>query len=338
VRNFVQVAILGLGAYLVLKQELTAGAMIAASILLGRALAPIEMVIGAWKNLMQARLAYQRLATQLDQYPPAPQRTALPVPEGRLDVNNLIFCAPNTGQPILRGISFTGEPGEAIAVIGPSGAGKSTLCRLLVGLADPDGGEVRLDGSTISNWDARQLGQHVGFLPQDVELFTGTVRENIARMNKDESDAVVEAAVAAHAHPLIQRLPQGYDTQIGDGGVRLSGGQRQRIGLARAVYGDPRLIVLDEPNANLDQAGESALADAIAELKRRGCLLIIVGHRPSTLAQADKVLVLQDGMVTMFGARDDVLETLSAESSGKDAVPMRKPGGTGALRSEGERS
>jgi PrtD family type I secretion system ABC transporter len=335
IRNFVQVAILGLGAYLVLHNELTAGAMIAASILLGRALAPIEMAIGAWKNLMQARLAYQRLASQLEQYPPAPARMALPIPEGRLEVNDLYFCAPNSGQPILRGVSFSAEPGEAIAVIGPSGAGKSTLCRLLVGLADADGGEVRLDGSEIGNWDSRQLGRHVGFLPQEVELFTGTVRENIARMSYDDSDTVIQAAVTAHAHPLIQRLPEGYDTAIGDGGVRLSGGQRQRVGLARAVYGDPKLIVLDEPNANLDQAGESALAEAIADLKRRGCLLIIVGHRPSTLAQADKVLVLQSGIVTMFGARDAVLEALSGESAGKDAVPMRKPSGPGALRSEG---
>lgn len=337
VRNFVQVAILGLGGYLVLKNELTAGGMIAASIMLGRALAPVEMAISAWKNFIQARLAYQRLETQIAAHPPAVERTLLPEPEGRIEVANLTYVAPQTGQPILRDVSFAGNPGEAIAIIGPSGAGKSTLCRLLVGIAEPAGGEVRLDGAEIRNWDPRQLGQCVGFLPQDVELFSGSVRENIARMGDEHGDdaGVVEAAVTAHAHGLIQRLPMGYDTRIGDNGVRLSGGQRQRIGLARAIYGGPSLIVLDEPNANLDQAGESALAEAIAALKARGCLLIIVGHRPSTLAQADKVLVIMDGTVAMFGPRDEVLEALSrasAASAGSgDTIPLAKSQGANGL-------
>jgi PrtD family type I secretion system ABC transporter len=342
IRNFVQIAILGVGAYLVLKHELTPGGMIAASILLGRALAPVEMSIGAWKNFMQARLAFQRLETQLASFPATIERTLLPEPVGRIDVSNVAFLAPNTNQPILHNVSFTGEPGEAIAVIGPSGAGKSTLCRLLVGICEPAAGEVRLDGSDIRNWDQGQLGRHVGFLPQDVELFTGTIRENIARMTTDESRAVVDAAVTAHAHPLIQQLPQGYDTQIGDGAVRLSGGQRQRVGLARAVYGQPHLVVLDEPNANLDQAGESALAEAIAELKKRGCILIIVGHRPSTLAQADKILLIQNGTVTMFGPRDEVLEALSQASAdnatGTETVPIRKSTTQTSLRSDSART
>jgi ATP-binding cassette subfamily C protein/ATP-binding cassette subfamily C exporter for protease/lipase/ATP-binding cassette subfamily C protein EexD len=327
VRFFVQVAILGLGAWLVLKNELTAGGMIAASILLGRALAPVEMAIGAWKNFVQARLAYERLREQLDAHPLAPRRTELPQPMGYLEVADLCFAAPSGGKPILNQISFVARPGEAVAIIGPSGAGKSTLCRLLVGLADPAFGEVRLDGSDLRHWDALQLGRLVGYLPQDVELFSGTVRENIARMGAASDEDVVRAAVAANAHQMIQGLPQGYDTEIGDGGVRLSGGQRQRIGLARAVFGNPKAIVLDEPNANLDQTGEAALADCIANLKRAGAMLIIVGHRPSTLAQADKVLLIKDGFLAMFGPRDEVMRRLTEASQQEQAAAAKGSGG-----------
>jgi ATP-binding cassette subfamily C protein/ATP-binding cassette subfamily C exporter for protease/lipase/ATP-binding cassette subfamily C protein EexD len=314
VRFFVQVAILGLGAWLVLKNELTPGAMIAGSILLGRALAPVEMAIGAWKNFMQARLAYDRLKEQLEKFPLPVRRTILPVPQGHLEVSDLAFAAPGGSRMILNRVSFAATPGEAIAVIGPSGAGKSTLCRLICGLAAPAYGEIRIDGSDVRHWDVQQLGQSVGYLPQDVELFEGTIRDNIARMGPATDEEVIAAAVTANAHHLIQQLPQGYDTEIGDGGVRLSGGQRQRIGLARAVFGNPNIIVLDEPNANLDQAGEQALADAIANLKQEGRLLIIVGHRPSTLAQADKVLVVKDGFSAMFGPRDEVLRVLTEGS------------------------
>ncbi len=313
VRFFVQVAILGVGAWLVLENQLTAGGMIAASIMLGRALAPVELALGAWKNFLHARQAYQRLATQIESYPPPAERTLLPPPEGRLDVSGLVSLAPNSNQRILCGVTFNAEPGEAIAVIGPSGAGKSTLCRLLVGLAEPVDGCVRIDGSDVRNWDPLQLGRSIGYLPQDVELFSGTVAENIARMGPASDYDVLRAALTANAHHVIQGLPQGYDTQIGDGGVRLSGGQRQRIGLARAVFGGPKLIVLDEPNANLDQAGELALADALAQLKALGCVLIIVGHRPSTLAQADKILVVKDGISAMFGPREEVLHVLTGE-------------------------
>ena len=319
VRFAVQVAILGVGAWLVLKSELTPGGMVAASILLGRALAPVEIAMGAWRNFMSARFAYARLKKGIAEYPPLPERTRLPAPKGRLEVDQITFVVPNTDTIVLSKVSFSIEPGEVLAVIGPSGAGKSTLCRLLVGLAYPNVGDIRVDGSLVHHWDPAQLGNHVGYLPQDVELFTGSVRDNIARMKDNTPDEeILEAAVLAHAHGMVQRLPQGYDTHIGDQGVRLSGGQRQRIGLARAVFGDPRLIVLDEPNANLDQAGEAALADAILSLKKRGVALVIVGHRPSTLAQADKILVLKEGFVAMCGSRDEVLSALQRPAPGTE--------------------
>lgn len=326
VRFFVQIAILGTGAWLVIQQQLTPGGMIAASIMLGRALAPVEMAIGAWKNFMAAKIAYGRLVDQIENHPADAPRTILPEPEGRLEINGLSYAIPGTGQLLLSNINFNVEPGEAIAVIGPSGAGKSTLCRLLVGLAPPAVGEVRLDGSDVRHWDPCQLGQYIGYLPQDVELFGGTVRENIARMGEATDEQVIRAAQLAQAHQMIQRLPAGYDTETGDSGVRLSGGQRQRIGLARAVFGTPKLLVLDEPNANLDQVGESALAEAISNLKAQGCALIIVGHRPSTLAEADKVLVIKDGVQAMFGPRDEILQRLTELSAPPpDAAPPAAP-------------
>jgi PrtD family type I secretion system ABC transporter len=319
VRFFVQVAILGVGAWLVIQSELTAGGMIAASILLGRALAPVEIAMGAWRNFMGARFAYRRLKTAITEYPPPPERTRLPTPVGRLVVDQVTFVAANTNTLILSKVSFSVEPGEVLAIIGPSGAGKSTMCRLLVGLATPNVGEVRLDGSQVHHWDPAQLGDYIGYLPQDVELFTGTVRDNIARMNMNVTDEkILNAAVLAHAHEMIQNLPQGYDTEIGDQGVRLSGGQRQRVGLARAIFGTPQLIVLDEPNSNLDQAGESALSEAIFSLKKRGAALVIVGHRPSTLTQADKILVLKEGFVAMYGPRDDVLNAMRTPTEQQD--------------------
>jgi ATP-binding cassette subfamily C protein/ATP-binding cassette subfamily C exporter for protease/lipase/ATP-binding cassette subfamily C protein EexD len=338
VRSAVQIGILGTGAWLVVDNMITPGAMIAAAILLGRALAPIEMAIGGWKGFITARLSYDRLNAHAKEYPPIPERTWLPLPEGRLTVEDLSYAVPETGHVILSEITFSAEPGEVLAIVGPSGAGKSTLCRLLVGLNEPARGEVRLDGNDMRHWDRQQLGELIGFLPQEVELFTGTLRENISRMRPASADEVVQAATIAHVHPLIQRLPVGYDTPIGDGGVRLSGGQRQRVGLARAVFGKPRVIVLDEPNANLDQAGESSLAEALKDLKQRGCTIIVVGHRPSTLSQADKILVLQDGEVTMFGPRDEIMEAwseASAAKGGNDTLPMRRatpqPNGSKAL-------
>ena len=323
VRFFVQVAILGVGAWLVLKSELTSGGMIAASILLGRALAPVEVAMGAWRNFMTTRFAYRRLKKAIEEHPQPLERTRLPAPTGRLAVDQVTFVAPNTNTLILSKVSFSVEPGEVLAVIGPSGAGKSTLCRLLVGLAVPNVGEVRLDGSQIHHWEPAQLGTHLGYLPQDVELFTGSVRDNIARMTTDATDEeILTAATLAHAHDIIQHLPQGYDTQIGDRGVRLSGGQRQRVGLARAVFGTPQLIILDEPNANLDQAGEAALSDAIFSLKKQGAALVIVGHRPSTLAQADKILVMKEGFVAMYGPRDEVLSAMRYPAPQQSAGPL----------------
>ena len=315
VRFFVQSATLGLGAYLVLQREVSGGAMIASSILLGRALAPVEGAMGTWRNFGLARIAYKRLQSQLQSLPDEPVRTRLPAPAGSLRLHQVTYAPPGSTTPVLRQVSFEVQPGEVIAVIGPSASGKSTLCRLLVGIASPNAGEVRLDGSELRHWNPEELGRHVGYLPQDVELFSGTIRENIARMGEVDDEAVVEAAMLAHAHEVIQRLPQGYDTLIGDGGVRLSGGQRQRIGLARAVHRLPRLIVLDEPNANLDQAGEGALAAAIEEMRRRGSTLLIVGHRPSTIAQADKILLLKDGRVELFAPRDEVLQRLRVASA-----------------------
>jgi PrtD family type I secretion system ABC transporter len=315
VRFFVQVAILGVGAWLVVNSQLTAGAMIAGSILLGRALAPVELAISMWRNFMGARFSYDRLKKAIEDHPTPPRRTTLPSPVGRVVVDGVSYLTPNTARLIVSDVSCAVEPGEALAIIGPSGAGKSTLCRLMVGLAVPNVGEIRLDGSQIHHWDGQQIGQHIGFLPQDVELFAGTVRDNIARMQLVGDDAIVKAARLAQAHEMIQHFPQGYDTRIGDGGVRLSGGQRQRIGLARAVFGNPRFIVLDEPNASLDQAGEAALAESIENLKRSGAALIIVGHRPSTLSIATKILFLKEGRVVMFGEREHVLETLKARSA-----------------------
>jgi ATP-binding cassette subfamily C protein/ATP-binding cassette subfamily C exporter for protease/lipase/ATP-binding cassette subfamily C protein EexD len=289
--------------------------MIAGSILLGRALAPVELVISMWRNFMGARFSYDRLKKAIEDHPPPFRRTRLPVPDGRVVVESVSYLTPNTAQLIISDVSCAVDPGEALAIIGPSGAGKSTLCRMLVGLAIPNVGEIRIDGSQIHHWDGEQIGRHVGFLPQDVELFAGSVRDNIARMQVVDDEAIVKAAKLAYAHEMIQHFPQGYDTRIGDGGVRLSGGQRQRIGLARAVFGSPRFIVLDEPNANLDQAGEAALAEAIEELKRVGVALIIVGHRPSTLSVADKVLFLKDGRVAMFGEREHVLQALKERTA-----------------------
>jgi PrtD family type I secretion system ABC transporter len=341
VRAAVQIAILGLGAWLVVDNLITPGGMIAGAILLSRALAPIEMAIGGWKGFITARLAYKRLNDHAKAYPPIPRRTRLPLPAGHLTVEGLTYAVPETGHTILKDISFHAEPGEVLAIVGPSGAGESTLCRLLVGLNEPAAGDIRLDGNDLRSWDRTQLGEQVGFLPQEVELFTGTLRENISRMRQAPDEDAVLAAKRAHVHPLIQRLPNGYDTLIGDGGVRLSGGQRQRVGLARAVFGAPRLVVLDEPNSNLDQSGEASLAETLKDLKCLGCTVIVVGHRPSTLSEADKLLVLHDGCVSIFGDRDDVMRAwreASAGFGGADILPMHRGSGQAGGGHAGEAS
>ncbi|MBT3358808.1 MAG: type I secretion system permease/ATPase [Rhodospirillales bacterium] len=311
IRLCLQVGILGTGAWLVILGELTPGAMIAGSILMGRALAPVEQAIGSWKAAIAARNAYQRVKAQLENAPPTGDAMPLPTPEGRVEVEGLAFVHQAASEPVFRQVSFVLEPGEAMGLIGPTAAGKTTLARLLVGNLDPRVGHVRLDGADVSVWESQDLGKHVGYLPQDVELFSGTVRENIARMGEGDPDAVVAAARLAGVHEMILKFPDGYETEIGDGGAALSGGQRQRLALARAVYGDPKFVVLDEPNASLDSEGEEALVSAVRTLKERGVTMVIIAHRPNIILHVDKLLVLRGGTMEAFGPRDEVVPTLS---------------------------
>jgi PrtD family type I secretion system ABC transporter len=282
--------------------------MIAATILLGRALQPVELLIGGWKAMIEARGAWRRLGERHSPERAAP--LALPPPKGRLDVERLIF-APAAGRaPLIRGVAFTLFAGDSLGIVGPSASGKTTLVRLLLGIRVPQQGKVRLDGADITRFDRDLLGRAVGYLPQEVQLFAGTVAANIARLQKPDPQAVIRAAQLAQAHDLILRLPEGYDTEIGDGGSLLSGGQRQRIALARALYGDPRLVILDEPNANLDEEGDAALAAALTELKARGVTVILVGHRQSIMKQLDKLAVLNKGVFESFGPAAIILARL----------------------------
>lgn len=308
-RSGMQVAMLALGAWLVLEEHLSPGVMIAATILLPRALQPLEMLITGWKSLVEARNAWRRLGEVVDTS--AATRVELPAPEGCLDLERVVFGEIAQRPPIIRGVTFSLQAGETLGLIGPSASGKTTLARLILGIWSPMSGAVRLDGSDVSQWDRHVLGAHVGYLPQDIELFAGTVAENIGRMGSVDSAAVVQAAQQAGAHELILRLPQGYETQLGEGGSSLSGGQRQLIGLARALYGEPKLVVLDEPNASLDRDGEAALAAAVAGLKARGCTVILIGHRPSTLHRVDKLGVLIEGALQDFGRADTLLAKYS---------------------------
>jgi len=313
VRLMLQSAVLGAGAYFVLQDELSAGAIIAASIIMGRGLAPAEQAIGAWRTCVSARGSWRRLRALLRAHPDAAEPMRLPAPKGHLRVEKVFAAAPDSQAPLLQGVGLDLSPGETLAVIGPSGAGKSTLARVLVGIWRPIRGEVRIDSATLDQWPEEQLAQILGYLPQDVELFDGTVRENVARFAEQIDDtAVVEAARRAGAHEMILRLPQGYHTPLGEGGRRLAGGQRQQIGLARALYGRPRVVVLDEPNANLDQTGEAALMKALAALKETGAATVIIAHRPTVLAVVDKILVLDEGRVSAFGSKDDVLNNMTS--------------------------
>ncbi|HYN37738.1 MAG TPA: type I secretion system permease/ATPase [Rhodospirillales bacterium] len=332
VRIFVQILILGLGAYLVIEGQLTSGGMIAASILLGRALAPVEQAIGAWKQMVAGRDAWERLKRLFERLPPPPKTMPLPAPLGRLSCEQVIFVPRGRDKPVLNGVSFALHPGEALGIIGPSAAGKSTLCKILVGSWQPTRGHARLDGADLFAWPSEQLGPYVGYLPQDVELFGGTVRDNIARLSPDaDPEAVVEAAMTAGVHDIILRLPGGYETEIGDGGSFLSGGQRQRIGLARALYGRPKLIVLDEPNASLDTEGEESLIKAMGRAKAWGATVVIVAHQPRILRPVDKLLLLRDGRSEMFGPRDEILAKLMPKAAVSEARPrIVKPPGEGA--------
>jgi PrtD family type I secretion system ABC transporter len=309
-RQVLQVAMLCAGAWLVLEQQATAGVMMAATIILGRALAPVESVIGGWRNLVLARAALRRLGELIDNTPPAAQRTELPAPRGALAVENVSYRYPKRQTLALRGISFSLAPGESLGLLGPSASGKTTLTRLLIGIWGPLTGTVRLDGADVASWPRSQLGVHLGYLPQDVELFPGTVAENIARLAAPSDAAVVAAAQRARCHEMILRLPQGYDSEIGDTVAALSPGQLQRIALARALYGDPRFVVLDEPNSNLDGEGEEALLAALRQLKADGVTLVIVAHGPALLAGIDKLLVLREGAMEMSGATAELMPRL----------------------------
>ncbi|HEY5900341.1 MAG TPA: type I secretion system permease/ATPase [Burkholderiales bacterium] len=307
-RQAIQSAMLALGAYIVLEQQVTAGVMIAATILLSRALAPVEQLVGGWRNLVEARAAWRRLDELFQHKPEEEPGTALPAPEGRLSVEGVVFGLRSAPRPILRGVGFALAPGEQLGIIGPSASGKSTLARLIVGVWRPNAGVIRLDGADVSAWPRESLGPYLGYLPQDVELFAGSVTQNIARLGEPDDALAIRAAQRAHVHELILRLPKGYDTELGEAGGALSPGQRQRIALARALYGDPRLVVLDEPNANLDQEGEQALLAALRGLKDDGVTVVLIAHRPSLLASVDKVLVLRDGGVEAFGPRAEILQ------------------------------
>ena len=327
-RMLAQSLILGLGAYLALQQEITPGLMIAGSILLGRALAPIDLMISSWKGFVAARGQYERLNGILLKIPADTERMSLPAPSGSLDVNGVMVAPPGTRTPVVKGVSFKLNAGESLAIIGPSAAGKSTLARALLGVWPALSGKVRLDGVDVFDWDRKQLGPYIGYLPQDIELFDGTIAENIARFSELDSEKVVAAAKLADVHETILSMPQGYDTVIGATGGVLSGGQRQRIGLARAVFDEPKLILLDEPNSNLDDRGEQALAQALRTLKEKGVTVIVITHRPGVLNELDKVLLMQDGVLKAFGPRLEVLNAMSKQAQPKAkkvAVPITVP-------------
>ncbi|SFK65968.1 ATP-binding cassette, subfamily C [Falsiroseomonas stagni DSM 19981] len=330
-RLTVQVAVLGVGAWLTLEQQLTSGASIAASIIMGRALAPVEQMIGGWKQLVQARQSYRRLLGFLALPRIRPPGIPLPEPTGRVAAERVTFGFPGQPVAIIKGISFALTAGESLAIIGPSAAGKTTLIRLLIGTLQPSAGTVRLDGADVFTWQREDFGRYVGYLPQDVELFDGTVMKNIGRMRDAEPEMVFEAAKLAGCHEMILRLPQGYDTEIGDGGQHLSGGQRQLIGLARAMFGNPRFVVLDEPNSNLDGDAEQALIRGLEALKARNTTVILVSHRPTLVQGVDKVLLLRDGAAEAFGPRAEVLKRLMQQAKPQEIT--QPPAG----RAEGAR-
>jgi PrtD family type I secretion system ABC transporter len=310
VRMALQLAIFGMGAWLVVKQQVSPGALFASSLLTTRALTPIDQVVGVWRQIVGGRAALERVETAF-KAEARPESMALPHPAGRMSVENLTYVPIGAKTPALVNVSFTLEPGESLGVVGPSAAGKSTMARLLVGALRPSNGVVRLDGGDVYSWDREAFGRAVGYLPQDIELFDGSIRDNIARFRICESADIVAAAQLAGAHEMILRLPQGYDTVIGGTGATLSGGQRQRIGIARAVFGDPRLVVLDEPNASLDGEGENALGKMLGGLKSRGVTVVMIVHKPSALASLDKVMVLANGALSSFGPVEDMLPLIA---------------------------
>lgn len=310
-RMFFQSLMMAAGAYLVLEREMTGGAMFAATLMMGRALAPVEQLVGAWKMILGAKQSFDRVDNILAVTPPRDVAMQLPTPKGHLEIERLVYVPPGTDSMVLKGISFALQPGESLGIIGPSASGKSTLARLLVGVWLPRSGTVRLDGANVFTWDRGDFGRHVGYMPQDVELFAGTVKDNIARFTDPDPEKVVEAARKAGVHDMILHLKNGYETEIGEGGAVLSGGQRQRIGLARAIYGNPRLLVLDEPNASLDGQGEEDLLKMLLQVKKDGTTVIVIAHRPHILNHMDKMMLLRDGQIELFGPRQEVVARLS---------------------------
>ncbi|NNB01075.1 type I secretion system permease/ATPase [Pseudomonas fragi] len=319
-RILVQSLILGLGAYLAVDHQVGAGLVFAGSVLLGRALAPIDLIIGSWKGFIAARSQYARLNAILAKQQAQPERMRLPAPKGDVQVENLSVAAPGSNIPIIKNISFSVPAGCVVGIIGPSAAGKSTLARALLGIWAPLHGVVRLDGADISAWDKHDLGPHIGYLPQDIELFEGSVSDNIARFALVDPELVILAATTAGVHDMILLLPDGYDTVIGGDGVVLSGGQRQRIGLARALYGSPRLIILDEPNSNLDEVGDRALIAALHNIRLSGATLFVITHRTNIVSQLDRLMVMSNGGISLFGPRELVLTELNAQQTPKQAM------------------
>ncbi|MEH6405628.1 MAG: type I secretion system permease/ATPase, partial [Sneathiella sp.] len=299
-RMVLQIGVSSAGAWLVIQGDMSPGSMIAGSIIMGRALAPVEQAIGTWKGFLAARSAYARLKAKLNAAPETDQAMPLPRPTGAIDIEAVSYIHPGSSEPVLRNVSFNLKPGETVGLIGPTASGKSTLAKLIIGNLTPRSGHARLDNMDMSEWPSNDRGKYVGYLPQDIELFSGTIRENIARMGEGAPDDVIAAATKAGVHEMILRMEKGYETQIGDGGASLSGGQRQRIALARAIFGNPCLLVLDEPNASLDSLGEAALMQAMTTLRAEGMTIVVIAHRPNVLKQVDKVVVLRNGMVDDF--------------------------------------
>ncbi|MCK0505570.1 type I secretion system permease/ATPase [Aromatoleum anaerobium] len=326
VRLLLNLLLAAAGAWYVIHDEITIGVMVAASILAARGLAPLEAMIGAWKGLVSTRAAIDRINTALEHFPRTESAMSLPVPCGRLSVERLVYAPPGAGQPTIKGVSFNLEPGCWLGLIGPSAAGKSTLAKLICGVWQPVSGSVRLDGADVFAWNRAEFGRHCGYLPQDVELFAGSIRDNIARFGPAEDAEVVAAAQMAGCHHMILRFANGYDTQLGSSGAALSGGQRQRIGLARALFRQPRLIVLDEPNASLDHEGETALLQAVGRARDDGATIVMISHRPSVLARADMLAVLADGQVQQFGPREEVLARLQPAVPARPVAGVRRVG------------
>jgi len=313
-RMFFQSMILGLGAYLAVNMELSAGMMIAGSIIMGRALAPLDLMIATWKGFSGARMSYKRIDQLLKDFPKNKQYMELPAPKGFISVEGVYAKPPASNKYTLENLNFSINKGDILGVIGASAAGKSTLARIILGVWPVQIGTVRIDGADISQWDREHLGKYIGYLPQDIELFSGTISENIARFNEVDSQKVIEAAMKAGVHEMILRLPEGYDTVIGSGAVVLSGGQRQRIGLARAIYDNPVFVVLDEPNSNLDEQGELALLKTVEELKQSGTTVVIITHRPNILKVTNKILIMNSGKIERYASTEEILGAVAKQN------------------------